>query len=80
MIKILRRNDTVVFLAVRQDVFRWGLSKYHGDGTGQPPGHLQFKLARGELQKSEIGKIHVDPERSRRSLPAAKPFVRENEN
>lgn len=59
IINILRRNDVVVFMAVRQDVLRWGLSKYHGDGTGKP-GHLQFKLAKGEINRDEIGKIYVD--------------------
>ncbi|MFQ5963459.1 MAG: hypothetical protein ACE5KZ_04155 [Candidatus Scalinduaceae bacterium] len=62
MINLLRRNDVVVFLAVRQDVLRWGLSKYHGDGTGKP-GHLQFKIANGEISKEEIGKIYVDCKR-----------------
>jgi hypothetical protein len=59
MIRLLRLHDVTVFLAVRQDVLRWGLSKYHGDGTGKP-GHLQFKLASGELRREEIGKIRVD--------------------
>ena len=59
MINVLKRNNVVVFLAVRQDVLRWGLSKYHGDGTGKA-GHLQFKLASGEISRDEIGKIHVD--------------------
>ena len=56
---ILKRNDVVVFLAVRQDILKWALSKYHGDGTGKP-GHLQFKLASGKLNRDEIAKIHVD--------------------
>lgn len=59
MIEASKANDLTIFLAVRQDVFRWALSKYHGDGTGKP-GHLQFKLASGAISKSEIGKIHVD--------------------
>lgn len=59
MFNILKRNDVVVFLAVRQDILKWGLSKYHGDGTGKP-GHLQFKLASGKLNRDEIKKIHVD--------------------
>jgi hypothetical protein len=54
-----RANDVVVFVTVRQDVFRWALSKYHGDGTGRP-GHLQFKLERGKVDRSQIPKIHVD--------------------
>jgi hypothetical protein len=62
MTNMLKRSHPVVFLAVRQDVFRWALSKYHGDGTGKP-GHLQFKLAKGELQRCDIGKIYVEPER-----------------
>ena len=54
-----RANDVVVFVTVRQDVFRWALSKYHGDGTGRP-GHLQFKLAKGKIDRSQIPKTHVD--------------------
>ena len=34
MIDVIVANDLTIFLAVRQDVFRWALSKYHGDGTG----------------------------------------------
>jgi hypothetical protein len=56
---VLKRNDVIAFLAVRQDVLKWALSKYHGDGTGKP-GHLQFKLASGKIKREEIGKIHVD--------------------
>jgi hypothetical protein len=59
MIDLLKRNSVVVFLVVRQDVLRWALSMYHGDGTGKT-GHLQFKLARGQVRKDEIGKFHVD--------------------
>ena len=59
MIELLKKNNTTVFFAVRQDLLRWALSKYHGDGTGKP-GHLQFKLASGEISKEEIGKFHVD--------------------
>ena len=59
MFDTLRRHGVVVLLAIRQDVFRLALSKYHGDGTGKQ-GHLQFKLARGEISKNEIGKIYID--------------------
>jgi len=59
MFDVLKRNDVVVFLALRQDILRWALSKYHGDGTGKP-GHLQFKLANGKIKRNAIGKIHVD--------------------
>jgi len=59
MFDLFRRNEVVVLNTVRQDVLRWGLSKYHGDGTGKH-GHLQFKLASGELSRKDIGKIQVD--------------------
>jgi hypothetical protein len=61
MFDILKRHNVVVLLAVRQDVLRLGLSIYHGDGTGKP-GHLQFKLARGVIDRDAIGKINVDCE------------------
>lgn len=59
MIEFLARRDVVVFLAVRQDVFRWALSKYHGDGTGKP-GHLQFKIANNRIKSDRIQRIVVD--------------------
>lgn len=59
MFDILKRNDVTVFLAVRQDLLRWALSKYHGDGSGNP-GHLQFKLARRETSDFDLEPIHVD--------------------
>jgi len=62
MFDVLKRNDVVVFLAQRQDILRWALSKYHGDGTGKP-GHLQFKLANGRIKRSSIGKIHIENSR-----------------
>jgi len=59
MFDLLRRHDVLVFMAVRQDVFRWGLSEYHGDGTGKQ-GHIQFKLASGRISRDDIDRIHVD--------------------
>lgn len=56
---LAKRNGVVVFMVIRQDVLRWALSKYHGDGMGEK-GHLQFKLAKGEIRKDQIGKIYVD--------------------
>lgn len=56
---IVKKHKIVVFIAVRQDIFRWGLSKYHGDGTGKD-GPLQFKVASGEINHKEIPKIYVD--------------------
>jgi len=59
MIKLLKKYQIVPFMAVRQDVFRWGLSKYHGDGTGKQ-GHLQFKIANGTLKTEDLPKINID--------------------
>ena len=59
MFSLLKKCGVIVFVAVRQDVFRWALSKYHGDGSGKP-GHLQFDLVSGKVQREEIPRIHVD--------------------
>jgi len=59
---VLKRHDVVVLMAVRQDVLKLALSIYHGDGTGKP-GHLQFKLARGSINRDDIGRIRVDCDR-----------------
>lgn len=71
MINILKKNNVVVFLAVRQDIFRWALSKYHGDGTGKK-GHIQFKLASGKVKKEDLKKIKVNPLRFRMILQSCK--------
>ncbi len=62
MFDVFKRHDVVVLMAVRQNVLKLGLSIYHGDGTGKP-GHLQFKLARGAINRDEIRKVSVDCER-----------------
>ena len=67
MIELLKRHDVLVFLAVRQDLLRWALSKYHGDGTGRA-GHIQFRLASGRLTREEIPRITVDPEALERTI------------
>lgn len=59
MIDLLKKCNVVVFVMVRQDVLRWALSKYHGDGSGRK-GHLQFKLAMGEITREQIPNITVD--------------------
>ena len=59
MVRILREADVVPMLAVRQNIFKWALSKYHGDGSGKK-GHLQFKLASGELDRKDIPRIEVN--------------------
>ena len=60
--KFLKEYNIIVFTVVRQDVFRWALSKYHG-GDGINKNHLQFALAKGEVSKESLGKIHIEPER-----------------
>lgn len=67
MLNVLKKNNVVVFIAVRQDIFRWALSKYHGDGTGKK-GHIQFKLSSGKISKDQIKKIKVKPGRFKRIL------------
>jgi hypothetical protein len=62
MLGVLKKYDVRVLMAVRQDVFRWALSRYHGDGSGRP-GHPQFAFADREGQRQHLGRIHVDCER-----------------
>jgi hypothetical protein len=62
VIPILKKNHIMTFFAIRQNVLRLALSEYHGDGYGHR-GHLQFKLASGEITKDEIPKISVDCDR-----------------
>jgi hypothetical protein len=62
MFELLKKYQIITFVAVRQDVFRWALSKYHGDGSGRS-GNLQFKVADGSLKKSELEKIYVSCDR-----------------
>ncbi|MFO8146625.1 MAG: hypothetical protein R6U03_04480 [Gillisia sp.] len=69
MIDVLKKHNVMVFIAVRQDIFRWALSKYHGDGTGKK-GHIQFKLASGKVNREDIHKIHVKPRKLNRILKA----------
>ena len=67
MVQTLSDAGVAPMLAVRQNVFKWALSKYHGDGTGKK-GHLQFKLASGELTRQDIPKINVNLSRFGRLL------------
>lgn len=59
MFEVFRQHNVVVFFAVRQDVMKWALSKYHGDGSGKK-GHMQFQLASGKLKRDDVKKITVD--------------------
>ena len=62
LFRLFARFRVVVVLLVRQDLLRWALSVYHGDGTGKP-GALQFKLASGAIKREDIKPIEVDCER-----------------
>ena len=61
MFKTLKKYDITAFVAIRQDILRRSLSKYHGDGFKRN-GHLQFKLATGKIKREDIPKVHVDCE------------------
>jgi hypothetical protein len=62
MFRLLKEYDVTVFIAVRQDVLRWALSMYHGDGSAKK-GHMQFKVARGVMELDDLPKLHVDCDR-----------------
>ena len=62
MVELMQRQDVVPMLAVRQNIFKWALSKYRGDGQGNA-GHLQFKLASGAISKKDIPKVRVNLKR-----------------
>ena len=59
MVGLFKQHNITVFFAVRQDMLRWGLSKYHGSGDGKK-GHLQFDLASGKIRTEDIGSVTVD--------------------
>lgn len=67
MLAVLHDCDVTAFVVVRQDLLRWALSKYHGDGTGRP-GHLQFAVATGRIERDTIERIHVDLDKFRRII------------
>ncbi len=56
LFRIFRAYGVVVFMAVRQDILRWALSTYHGDGT-HSFGHLQGS------HDANHEKIYVDVDR-----------------
>ena len=76
MLSLLRKHRIVVLFAVRQDLFRWALSKYHGDGTGKD-GHLQFDIAYGRLEPSDVPAIEVDPVRFEKLIDNRRKIVDE---
>ncbi len=77
MFNTLKRHNVIVLMAIRQDVLRLGLSKYHGDGTGAP-GHMQFKIASGVIAKDEIEKINVDCEQLEKVVAKCEALHEEN--
>jgi hypothetical protein len=67
MFQLFKRYNIVVFIAIRRDLLRWALSKYHGGGSGKP-GHLQFALAEGRISREDIGKIYVEESKLQRLI------------
>ena len=67
MFRLFKRHNIVVFIAIRRDLLRWALSKYHGGGSGKS-GHLQFALAEGRISRKDIGKIHVEESKLQRLI------------
>ncbi len=65
MLRVLKKNDVMVFFAFRRNLLNWALSKYHGRGNGWP-GHLQFSMAKGEKRKKDLTKIRVNCQRLER--------------
>jgi hypothetical protein len=59
---VLSRHGVKVFVTVREDIFRWALSLYHGDGTGRA-GHIQFDVAWRGREVPSVPAIEVDRER-----------------
>ncbi len=52
---LLKKYDVTAFVLIRQDVLRWALSKYHGNGKGNS-GHLQFY----DVTINDLPKIKVN--------------------
>ena len=67
MFRLFKRYNIVVFIAIRRDLLRWALSKYHGGGSGKP-GHLQFALAEGRISRKDIEKIYVEESKLQRLI------------
>jgi hypothetical protein len=59
MVSLLRRHNIYVFVTIRQDVMRWALSKYYGNGK-RIGGHLQYSVAAGKIDPSALPKVTVD--------------------
>lgn len=54
ILSLLGDYQVTAFVLIRQDVLRWALSKYHGDGTGKK-GHMQFSTVTiKDLPKIEV--------------------------
>ena len=67
LLRIFKEANVTIFLLVRQDLLRWALSRYHGDGTGRP-GHLQWKVADGTLNPGKLDKLNVNLKRLGRMI------------
>jgi hypothetical protein len=62
LFKTLKKHKVTAFVLIRQNLLKWALSKYHGDGTGKR-GHLQFSnvhiedLAKLKVNWNDLKKI-----------------------
>ncbi len=79
LLRILKKNNVVAYVVVRQDILRWALSRYHGDGSGQP-GHLQFKLANGEISREDIAKLEVNIDALKQNIKVCKRLLHRKRN
>jgi hypothetical protein len=63
LFSLLKAHEVTAFVLIRQDVLRWALSHYHGDGTGKK-GHLQFN----RVTISALPKIKVSWRQLRKKI------------
>lgn len=74
LLELFKKYDIVVFFAVREDLFRWALSLYRGDGTGRK-GHVQFNIWSGFLKKEALPKIWVNEKRLKKIITKCKSII-----
>lgn len=51
LIRNIKKYNLHVFIAVRQNIFRRALSKYHNEQNDSGKQHLQFKIATGQVDE-----------------------------
>ena len=79
LFSLLKTYNVTAFVLIRQDVLRWALSKYHGDGTGRK-GHLQFShVTNSELPKMKVQwkQLRQEVKKCQRRIKDKKKLLRE---